>query len=57
VGLSNELGSFESGVAASMMGLVPSVVFGGAMTLIVVSVATFLAPKLRNLSLSNYSAE
>ncbi len=55
VGSSNELGAFESGAAASLMGLVPSVVFGGVMTLIVVAVATFSAPKLRNLSLRNYS--
>jgi MFS family permease len=51
VGSSNELGAFESGAAASLMGLVPSVVFGGAMTLIVVSFAAVSAPKLRNLSL------
>jgi MFS family permease len=55
VGSSNELGAFESGTAASLMGLVPSVVFGGVMTLIVVSVAALSAPKLRNLSLRNYS--
>jgi hypothetical protein len=52
VGSSNELGAFESGTAASLMGLVPSVIFGGAMTLIVVVVASFSAPKLRKLSLS-----
>lgn len=51
VGSSNELGAFESGTAASIMGLVPSVIFGGVMTLIVVSIATVSAPKLRNLSL------
>lgn len=51
VGSSNELGAFESGTAASLMGLVPSVVFGGVMTLIVVGAATFTAPKLRRLSL------
>jgi len=55
VGSSNELGAFESGAAARLMGLVPSVVFGGVMTLIVVTVASFSAPKLRNLSLKNYS--
>jgi MFS family permease len=54
VGSSNELGAFESGTAASLMGLVPSVVFGGIMTMIVVTIATFSAPKLRNLSLKNY---
>lgn len=36
---SNELGSFESGVAARFMGLVPSVVFGGIMTLSVAATA------------------
>jgi len=56
VGSSNELGAFESGAAASLMGLVPSVVFGGVMTLIVVTVASFTAPKLRNLSLKDCSA-
>lgn len=51
IGSSNELGAFESGVAASSMGLVPSVVFGGIMTLIVVGFAATFAPKIRNLSL------
>jgi len=46
---SNELGQFESGVAARGMGTVPSVVFGGCMTLIVV-VATWLkAPALKKM--------
>ncbi|THU35919.1 MFS transporter [Niastella caeni] len=44
---SNEIGHFESGVAAKLMGLVPSVVFGGAMTLIVVAIMWFKAPSLR----------
>jgi len=51
VGSSNELGAFESGVAASVMGLIPSVVFGGVMTLIVVTVAAWKSPALRKLSL------
>lgn len=46
---SNELGEFESGVMAKIMGLVPSVVFGGCMTLLVVLVTMFKAPKLRML--------
>ena len=57
VGSSNELGAFESGTAASLMGLVPSVIFGGVMTLIVVSIAGISAPKLRRLSLQNCIAE
>jgi len=35
---SNELGAFESGVAAKLLGVVPSVIFGGAMTLVTVGV-------------------
>ncbi|HEY1202088.1 MAG TPA: MFS transporter, partial [Niastella sp.] len=44
---SNEIGYFESGVAAKLMGVVPSVIFGGAMTLLVVTVMWFKAPSLR----------
>lgn len=51
IGSSNELGAFESGAAASLMGLIPSVIFGGVMTLIVVSIAAVSSPKLRSLSL------
>jgi MFS family permease len=51
VGSSNELGAFESGVAARIMGLVPSVIFGGTMTLLVVAVAARSVPQLRTLSL------
>ncbi|MCK9413108.1 MAG: MFS transporter [Prolixibacteraceae bacterium] len=51
IGSSNELGAFESGVAAGLMGLVPSVIFGGAMTLLVVAFAAVKSPTLRNLKL------
>jgi MFS family permease len=51
IGSSNELGAFESGVAARLMGLVPSVIFGGCMTLAVVGATAKLAPKLRRLDL------
>ena len=51
IGSSNELGSFESGVAAKLLGLIPSVIFGGTMTLGVVAAVRSLAPKLRKLSL------
>ena len=54
IGSSNEIGSFESGLAASLMGLVPSVIFGGAMTLLVVSVTAVVAPVLRKLNLSAF---
>ena len=53
IGSSNEIGSFESGVAAKIMGLIPSVIFGGSMTLLVVAFTAKLAPKLRKLNLKN----
>jgi MFS family permease len=49
IGSSNELGAFESGLAAKLMGLVPSVLFGGCMTLITVAIVAWKAPKLRRL--------
>ena len=53
IGSSNELGAFESGVAARLMGLIPSVIFGGAMTLAVVATTAYFAPKLRKLDLQH----
>jgi MFS family permease len=44
---SNELGQFESGFMARAMGTVPSVIFGGTMTLLVVIITWFKAPGLR----------
>ncbi len=44
---SNELGQFESGFMARALGTVPSVIFGGCMTLIVVIITWFKAPGLR----------
>ena len=46
---SNEIGAFESGLAARILGLIHSVVFGGLMTLGVVGVTTWKAPELRRL--------
>jgi hypothetical protein len=51
VGSSNELGSFESGVAAKLMGTVTSVVFGGCMTLGVVITTYIISPAMRKLEL------
>ncbi|MBK7213596.1 MAG: MFS transporter [Bacteroidales bacterium] len=51
IGSSNELGSFESGLAARILGLIPSVIFGGIMTLLVVGVTAKTAPELRNMEL------
>jgi len=50
IGSSNELGAFESGLAASLIGLVPSVIFGGCMTLVVVATVARLVPELRRLT-------
>lgn len=47
VGASNELGEFESGLAANAIGVVPSVVFGGIATLLVVALWAHLFPSLR----------
>jgi MFS family permease len=44
---SNEIGAFESGFAAKLMGTVPSVIFGGCMTILTVGFTAMLAPKLR----------
>jgi MFS family permease len=46
---SNELGQFESGVAARLLGVIPSVIFGGCMTIMVVIVTAFKAPALRKM--------
>ena len=55
IGSSNEIGSFESGVAAKLMGLIPSVIFGGMMTLGIVGATAKWAPKLRRLNLRKIS--
>lgn len=51
IGSSNEIGEFESGVAAKLLGLIPSVVFGGSMTLLVVLLTLIKAPELRRLNM------
>jgi predicted MFS family arabinose efflux permease len=49
IGSSNEIGAFESGLAAKLMGTVPSVLFGGCMTLLTVGLVFWMAPELRRL--------
>jgi MFS family permease len=51
VGSSNELGAFESGLTAKLMGTVTAVVFGGTMTLITVTFTGIVSPSFRNLDL------
>jgi MFS family permease len=49
IGSSNELGAFESGVAARLLGVVPAVVLGGCAALAVVGLTARLVPRLRTL--------
>ena len=51
VGSSNELGAFESGLTAKLMGTVTAVVFGGTMTLITVITTGIVSPTFRKLDL------
>lgn len=51
VGSSNELGAFESGLTAKLMGTVTSVVFGGSMTLLIVIGTGIFSPGFRKLDL------
>ncbi|MDP9229777.1 MAG: MFS transporter [Bacteroidota bacterium] len=44
---SNELGQFESGFTARLMGASPAVIFGGCMTMLIVIITWFKAPTLR----------
>jgi hypothetical protein len=49
LGSSNEIGMFESGVAARAFGTAPSVIFGGCMTVGVVATISWLGKSLRRL--------
>ena len=49
IGSSNEIGAFESGAAARLIGTVPSVVLGGLATVVVVAVTAVKVPQLRRL--------
>jgi len=51
IGSSNEIGAFESGTAARLLGTVPSVIFGGSMTILIVTITFLKTRKLIPLSL------
>ncbi len=51
IGSSNEIGAFESGLAARSLGLKASVVFGGIITVLIVAATAKVAPQLRKLNL------
>ena len=53
IGSSNEIGDFESGVAAKLLGTVPAVLFGGCMTLMIVTVTYFKTKNLLPLKLDD----
>jgi MFS family permease len=58
INASNELGEFESGVTAALLGTVPAVILGGLGTCVVVLIGAYLFPELRALQrLSDAEAE
>jgi MFS family permease len=57
IGASNEVGGFESGIAAAWLGVVPSVFWGGMVTIIVVATVAAFAPKLRALNLDEHQVD
>jgi sugar phosphate permease len=57
IGSSNEIGEFESGVAAKFLGTIPAVLFGGVMCLITVLSLARLFPRLKTLDLNDLKSE
>jgi len=53
IGSSNEIGDFESGIAAKLFGTVPAVLFGGTMTLLIVTVTWLKTKSLLPLRISD----
>ena len=53
IGSSNEIGEFESGIAAKILGPVPAVYFGGVICLLTVGLVSAVSPKLRALDLKH----
>ena len=51
VSSSNELGALESGVAATFLGLIPPIIFGGSMTIITVILIAILIKPIRRVEL------
>lgn len=56
IGSSNEIGEFESGTTAHLMGTVPAVIFGGCMTCLIVIATYFVSPSIRKLELKEHMA-
>ena len=53
---SNEIGAFESGATARLMGTIPSVIFGGSMTIMIVIFTYFKTKRLISLSLKQINS-
>ena len=53
IGSSNEIGDFESGMAAKLLNTIPAVLFGGSMTLLIVSFTYFKTKSLLPLALKD----
>jgi MFS family permease len=53
---SNEIGAFESGATARLMGTIPSVIFGGSMTIMIVIFTYFKTKRLVPLSLKQINS-
>jgi hypothetical protein len=51
IGSSNEVGEFESGVAAKFLGTVPAACFGAVMCLLTVGIIAWKSPTLRNMDM------
>jgi hypothetical protein len=51
IGSSNEIGAFESGLTARLMGTIPSVLFGGSMTLLIAGFTYLKTKRMVPLSL------
>lgn len=54
IGSSNEIGAYECGLVARLIGLVPAIVFGGSVTIIVAVVIAIVVPTLRKFELKNH---
>lgn len=53
IGSSNEIGDFESGMAAKLLGTIPAVIFGGSMTLLIVTITYFKTKSFLPLSVAD----
>ena len=53
IGSSNEIGDAESGVVAKLLGTVPAVLFGGTMTLLIVTITYFKTKSLLPLKIGD----